>query len=976
MKQKWTPKELAESWTLSTSALKFLGATSHKNRLGYALLLRFFQLEGRFPESKNEIPKACAAFIAEQLESPVELFLAFFKYGWDDRTSRHRRAEIRSFCGFREATTDDSRQISDWLVENYIPGGANEQQIQAAAYQRLKELKIEPPERSRIVRLVRSATKRHENKVFEDITAAISKRVRKRLEALIELDEDEEDDDNEQQVNFTQLRQGPGGPNLKSILHELDKLDCLKAVALPENLFEHLSPKLVELYKQRAATEKLRELRRHPDYIKYPLVAAFCHVRLREITDSVIQLAEQVIHRIGKRAEKKVVTEFVADLKRVHGKQDILFRVAQAAIANPDGTVRDVIFPVVSEQTLRDLVNEFKNSGPFYDQKVNGAACSAYSRHWRRMVPRLLTTLDFRSNNENHQPVIRALEILKKKGKLTKADLKKLPIDEIVKPSERDLVFKPGVDGKPEFDPMACELHILNIWRDGIRRKEIWEPNAGKYQNPDKDLPPDFDTKRHEYYKALKLPIKAETFIQHLQLDMKSSLGELNDTILSNPKVRFNQTGKIIITPLKAEPTPPNLESLAEELERRWSMTKLLDVLKETELRTGFTRCFKSVATREVLDRKTIQRRLLLCFNALGTNIGLKRGGADERLSVLQHIVRRFITTDSTRDAIRVVVNDIFRIRHEHIWGEGTTACAADSKQFGALDQNLMTEWHARYGGRGVMIYWHVERKSTCIYSQLKTCSSSEVASMIEGVLRHCTNMSVDKAYTDTHGKSEVAFAFCHLLGFELLPRIKGIKKQKLYRPEAGNPQAFPNLQPALTRPINWELIRQQYDEMVKFATAIKCGTSDAESILRRFTSETPQHPTYTALLELGRAVKTVFLCRYLKSEELRREIHQGLNVVEHWNSVNGFIHFGKRGEMASNNLDDQELSMLSLHLLQVSMVYINTLMLQEVLAEDAWAKRMTAEDYRGLNPLGHRHLNPFGDIGLDMNTRLALKAA
>ena len=50
---------------------------------------------------------------------------------------------------------------------------------------------------------------------------------------------------------------------------------------------------------------------------------------------------------------------------------------------------------------------------------------------------------------------------------------------------------------------------------------------------------------------------------------------------------------------------------------------------------------------------------------------------------------------------------------------------------FGAWDQNLLTQYHLRYGGRGVMIYWHVEKKSTCIYSQLKTCSSSEVAAMI-----------------------------------------------------------------------------------------------------------------------------------------------------------------------------------------------------------------------------------------------------
>jgi TnpA family transposase len=61
----------------------------------------------------------------------------------------------------------------------------------------------------------------------------------------------------------------------------------------------------------------------------------------------------------------------------------------------------------------------------------------------------------------------------------------------------------------------------------------------------------------------------------------------------------------------------------------------------------------------------------------------------------------------------------------------------SDSKKFGAWDQNLMTEWHARYGGPGVMVYWHVEERSVCIYSQLKSCSSSEVAAMIEGVLRH-----------------------------------------------------------------------------------------------------------------------------------------------------------------------------------------------------------------------------------------------
>ena len=132
------------------------------------------------------------------------------------------------------------------------------------------------------------------------------------------------------------------------------------------------------------------------------------------------------------------------------------------------------------------------------------------------------------------------------------------------------------------------------------------------------------------------------------------------------------------------------------------------------------------------------------------------------------------------------------RTRHPSIWGEGTTACAADSKQFGAWDQNLMTEWHVRYGGRGVMIYWHVERRSTCIYSQLKTPSSSEVAAMIEGVLRHCTEMEIEKTYVDSHGQSDVAFAFCRLLGFQLLPRLKRIQRAAALSSGRGRARRLP----------------------------------------------------------------------------------------------------------------------------------------------------------------------------------------
>jgi TnpA family transposase len=148
------------------------------------------------------------------------------------------------------------------------------------------------------------------------------------------------------------------------------------------------------------------------------------------------------------------------------------------------------------------------------------------------------------------------------------------------------------------------------------------------------------------------------------------------------------------------------------------------------------------------------------------------------------------------------------------------------------------------------------------------------------------------------------------------------------------------------------------------------------KSILRRFTRSNLQHPTYRALSELGRAVKTIFLCEYLREEAPRREIHEGLNVIESWNAANSFIFYGKGGEIATNRLDDQEVAVLSLHLLQLSLVYINTLMIQEVLASPAWSERLTEEDMRGLTPLLYGHVNPYGRFDLDMAKRLPLAGA
>lgn len=120
---------------------------------------------------------------------------------------------------------------------------------------------------------------------------------------------------------------------------------------------------------------------------------------------------------------------------------------------------------------------------------------------------------------------------------------------------------------------------------------------------------------------------------------------------------------------------------------------------------------------------------------------------ADAEAALLR-IRRLFVNRDNLRDAIRTVVNKTLAARATTLWGPGTS-CASDPRTFGSWSANHMTEWHQRYGGPGIMEYWHVERKLVCIYSQVTSTTASEVASMIEGLLRHLTSAEIDRQYTD-----------------------------------------------------------------------------------------------------------------------------------------------------------------------------------------------------------------------------------
>ena len=971
MKRVWSSEELQSYWVLTEGELGYLKGRSDSGRLLFSILLKYFQIYASFPISADTFSPVVLEFISSQVGVDMVSF--------DDpatlrRSMRDYSQEIREHLGIRRFDQEGRASFKIWALTHLLPQSLEREGRELEIQAWFSQAGYELPGKKVLDRFIGSTERAFEHRFFRSVIDKLGRAQQRCLEKLL--------DTSDGLSSFARLRGCPGKASLQTIMQILDRLELLRQISLPDHILDGAAPALISRYRLRAGTEDVWELRRHPEATRLALLAIYCAKRKAELTDSLVDAMIAITHKISVRAEKKVISELVGELIKVNGKTAILFRIAEAAGADPDGTVRNVIYPVASEGVISDLIKEYRSDGPAYAKRIYRKVRASYAQHYRRLMAPLLCSLNFRSANASCQPLLEALALLQNPSMNTSRyfPVGLAPVDGVVRPKWRDSVVETGPGDTRRVNRISYEICVLHMLRAKLRTKEIWVECAGRFCDPAKDLPQDFDTQRDHYYEQLGLPTGAKAFANDIATKMRTALAEFDRSFPANKdvsiKIRGDKT-RISVTPLKALPEPLNLEALRDEMLRRWPTTSLLDALKETDLRLGFTKHFTSLAARQHLSGEKLSRRLLLALFGLGTNIGLKPLATEENgvsYKDLLYIRRRYLHGDSLRQATRTVANATMQARLPHIWGEGSTSCASDSTKIASWDQNLMTESHVRYGGRGVMIYWHVDTNATCIHSQLKRCSSSEVAAMIEGVLHHGTEMEVDKQYVDTHGQSIIAFAFCTLLGFDLMPRFKGINRQKLVRADPKGDVTYSHIEPLFAqRSINWSLITEQYDEMVRLAAALLTKTAEPEAILRRFTRGGAAHPTYAALMELGRAAKTIFLCKYLNSEPLRREINAGLNVVERWNGVNDFIHFGKGGELTSNRFEDQEASVLCLHLLQSSMVYINTIMIQDILSDPAWAAKMTPRDWAGLSPLPHKHYNPYGRYDLDMNVRLTL---
>ena len=241
MRREWDPEDLIACWTLVDDDWALVGNKTAATRLGFAALLKFFELEARFPRHGGEVPRAAVDYLAKQVNVEPSLF---DEYAWSGRTIEYHRAQIRAALGFHEPTVEDEDNLAVWLAEDVCPVELSEDRLREALLARCRAERMEPPASSRGERILGAARSAFERQFTARITGRLSAPAMERLEQLV-LEESSVVAVGGGGGFLAELKADPGQLGLETLLKELEKLELVRALGLPSDLFADASKKLL-----------------------------------------------------------------------------------------------------------------------------------------------------------------------------------------------------------------------------------------------------------------------------------------------------------------------------------------------------------------------------------------------------------------------------------------------------------------------------------------------------------------------------------------------------------------------------------------------------------------------------------------------------------------------------------------------------------------------------------------------------------
>lgn len=957
-----TQKELDRYYSPSPAelALSLRSANGTTGRLSFLVLLKTFQRLGYFV-LLSDVPERLVAHLAKVLELRKTPSLTDYD---DSGTRRRHVSAIREFLQVKafddEAKTallDATREAS--LTKEDLADIIN------VGIEELLRLRFELPAFSTIHRTAQYAKTQVNKQIYGQVTTELGSSGRELIDALLKVHTGKTKSD------WDALKNEPGKPTVKNIRKLVTQLEWLRTWYLdlkalgrmPDVKLRHFSAEAKSL-----DTARMQEL--EPTK-RYTLASAFLRMQVAGRLDDLGEVLIRRLQKIHSRAKEALAehrAKHQAETDALIGKlHDIL-----VVLRDTDGSR--------ARQRLEAIENAAGNDT---DQAIE--RCEAHEAFagdnyapflWRfhkahrTVLFRLLDNIELVSTSTDKSTETAIQFILShRNSKADRVTSEGLDLSWVSDKWWRVLSERQKQKNDGTVDRRHFEVCVFTQIMRELKSGDLCIPGSYQYSDYTDQLISwsEYEKTIGQYCTQAGLAHDSVQFVANLKSTLSIAAEAVDAEFPTNSSFRI-ENGEPILTKIEKKKDSPHLAKLEKFIDEKLEQISILDVLVDSEHWLNWTRFLGPLSGHDAKIENPKPRYVTTVF-AYGCGLGPSQTARSLKLIDRRQIAwlnQRHVTEESLDKIITEIINKYNKFALPKIWGSGKSA-SADGTKWDLYEQNLLSEYHIRYGGYGGLGYYHVSDTYIALFSHFIPCGVWEAVYILDGLLKNESDIQPDTLHADTQGQSTPVFGLAHLLGIDLMPRIRNWKDLKMFRPSKDT--VYEHIDALFTDTVDWDLIESHLPDLLRIVLSIKAGRVSASTILRRLGTYSRKNKLYSAFAELGRVTRTIFLLKYISDPGLRSTINAATNKSEQFNDFIKWIRFGADGVIQENDRDEQRKLIKYNHLVANCVIMHNVCTLTRLLSQLEKEGHTFDEVTIGqISPYIRQHINRFGDYRLNMD--------
>src|SRR2546422_5400913 len=943
-------EELAQYWTLSTQdKQEVFKCRGEAQRRRFAVQLCMLRTYGRFLPKAVPAPTAITNHLARQLDLPLVLFgdvpgrLA---------TETDHFHHIRTYLGWQPFDDTSRVRLITWLnqraTDDLLPSI-----LVSRAEDILRAWKIVVPARSTLEELVVSVTARVQGDVYTRITTSLTPALIQAMDELLQVPL------GVHRSMLFQLKEYPAEASYSVILRYIEHYHFLRDFGVGTIDLGGISPPMIRYLADQGKRYDVHTLRRFPEAKRYGLTACFLVEIHKTILDHIVSLHDQLLTKKIREARNVFETRYRQVRRQSRQGLAKLITTGETLLdpeRSPETTLADLL-QELDEASLREAVVTCAER-QYLEERGEIDTLRARYPGLRRYFPTFFA-LPFHSE-PGSDAILKGLDLVQQ---LDKGTLNTLP-------PHAPTAFVPGKyhaalhQADATIDRRTWELGLAVAVRDGLRSGDVYLPESRRHVSFSNLIydPTRWKRERDLAYTELDLPQQPDDFVTRLQHAFDEAAQRAERGLPGNDFVTIRHN-RLHLKRRDALELPPRIQQLRRTIEGALPLVRIEALLTQVDEWCDFTRVFRRP------DERTSRiphffTTLLATLIAHGTNLGIATMAQSVEgitADMLQDMSQGCLREDILHAATTILVNYHHHLPLSAVWGDGTVS-SSDGQRFGLQASSLLGALYPRYFGyydQALTVYTHTSDQHSVFHTQVISCSVREAIYVLDGLLNNDTILRPTEHFVDQHGFTDQLFGLCHLLGFTFMPRLN-VSKQTLYKLE--RTKSYGPLDAVITSTVDTALIREQWDQLVRVAASLRNRTAPAHVVLRRLASSAPSDRLAKALTALGRALRSLYLLRYIHEEDLRARMQLQVNRGEGRHQVARRLFFANQGAFQTGDYEEIMNKATCLSLLSNAALVWNTVQMSRIIDQlRASGETITDEELARVSPLAFSHIIPNG---------------